>query len=46
MDMHRNENVPTQQPKEHLLKAKKIPAYVIGPSNKIAFKDKIAPLDF
>jgi hypothetical protein len=40
-----NENVVTQHPKEHLLETKKIHAYVVGPSKKIAFEDKITLLD-
>jgi hypothetical protein len=44
--MHKSEDVFAQHPKEHLLEAREIPVHVIGPLKKIAFGNKITPLDF
>jgi hypothetical protein len=40
-----SKNVLVERLKEHLLKAKKIHVHVVGPLRKIAFENKIAPLD-
>jgi hypothetical protein len=44
-DLHMNEDMFAQHLKEHLLKAKQIFVHVVGPSKKIEFEDRIAPLD-
>ncbi len=45
LDLHMSKNVLVERLKEHLLKAKKIHVHVVGPLRKIAFENKIAPLD-
>jgi hypothetical protein len=35
-----------QHPKEHLLEVREILVHVVGPLKKIAFENRITPLDF